>query len=154
MKKLVWMLLFFPLFAIADTKDIVMDWLRINAQYEVKPTEWHKKNDTWMVDFTTKKNEQMKVAVTGNRVAIHSVFPQPITDMFFSGCASISSEVIPEAGYWDENATENTKALNQFWKDKGWSESTENKEVIIDGWKITAYKKPAELSCVIEAVSI
>lgn len=65
MKKLVWMLLFFPLFAIADTKDIVMDWLRINAQYEVKPTEWYKKNDTWMVDFTTKKNEQMKVAVTG-----------------------------------------------------------------------------------------
>ena len=150
MKKIVWVLLFFSTASMANTKDVVMDYMRSSAQYKVSPTEWYQKSDTWILDFTTEKNEKMKITVSGDRVAIDSHFPQPITNMFSSGCSSIAKEVIPEAGYWDENATPNTKALNQFWKDKIWDERSVNNEVVIDGWKITAYKNPTELSCVIE----
>ncbi|HEQ1856993.1 TPA: hypothetical protein VEO38_000493 [Providencia alcalifaciens] len=154
MKKTLLALLFFPLLSIANTKDTVMDYLRVSAQYQISVADWYKKNDTWLVDFTTKENEKMKVTISGNRVAIHSLFPKPITDIYSSGCASIAKEVIPEAGFWDENATENTRAINVFWKNKGWGEQFHTQETVIDGWKLIAIKKTNELSCVIEPADI
>ncbi|MDO7829479.1 MULTISPECIES: hypothetical protein [Providencia] len=154
MKKTILALLFFPLLSMANTKDVVMDYLRVSAQYQIDVTDWYKKNDTWLVDFKTKENEKMKVTISGNRVAVHSLFPKPITDIYSSGCASIAKEVIPEAGYWDENATENTKAINRFWNNKEWSEPFHTQETVIDGWKLIVIKKPNELSCVIEPTTI
>ncbi|EMB3083551.1 hypothetical protein U8233_003571 [Providencia rettgeri] len=154
MKKTILALLFFPLLSMANTKDVVMDMMRIHAQYEVKVTDWYKKNDTWIVDFTSKQNEKIRVTITGDRVATYSSFPKPITDMFSTVCESVSAVVIPDAASWDENATENTKTLRHFWKDKGWDDFSESQDVTIDGWKISATKKSNELSCVIEPTTI
>lgn len=154
MKKILLALLFFPLLSMANTKDVVMDMMRTHAQYEVKVTDWYKKNDTWIVDFTSKENEKITVTITGDRVATYSAFPKPITDMFSTACKYVSAEVIPDAAYWDENATENTKAINRFWNNKEWSEPFHTQETVIDGWKLVVIKKPNELSCVIEPTSI
>ncbi|MBS9435566.1 hypothetical protein [Photorhabdus hainanensis] len=154
MKNILFIFLLLPLSAIANTKDTVMEYMRVSAQYQVKVTDWYKKNDTWITELTIHHNEKMKVTISGDRVAVHSHFSKPISDMFSSGCASISKEIIPEAGYWDENATANAKAINQLWSDKDWQEKFQTKTVVIDSWKIIAIKKPLELSCVIEPVSV
>ncbi|TDB41618.1 hypothetical protein [Photorhabdus luminescens] len=154
MKNILFIFLLLPLSAIANMKDTVMEYMRNSAEYQVKVTDWYKKNDTWITELTTRRNEKMKVTISGDRVAVHSYFSKPISDMSLSGCASVSKEVIPEASYWDENATANTKAVNQLWSDKGWQEKFQTKTVIIDGWKIIAIKKSLELSCVIEPVSV
>lgn len=144
--------LFLSFVSNANTKDIVMDYLRIHAAYRINAADWYKKGDTWITE-STEKSEYLKVAITGDKVAVYSKFPTPISDMHLSGCATIYSQLVPDAAYWDENTNANTKAIDTLWTDKIWSEEYEDKETIIDGWKISIIKKPVEISCVIEPVS-
>ncbi|NHB89211.1 hypothetical protein [Photorhabdus tasmaniensis] len=154
MKNILFIFVLFPLLSMAGTKDNVMEYMRVSAQYQVKLTDWYKKSDTWITELTTSSSEKLKVTISGDRVAIHSNFSKPISNMFNSGCASISKEIIPDAGYWDENTNANTKAISELWSDKSWLEKFQTKDIVIDGWRIIAIKKPLELSCVIEPVSV